>query len=110
MSIHVHGILPQPDDSCTVLAVNLDAEDIVSLARVLRGLRWGVQAGRTCGNAVALSRNTPDAVVLCAPEMPDGDWSSLLSRLHELPQAPAVIVASRLAEEHLWEEVLNLGG
>jgi CheY-like chemotaxis protein len=110
MSTHIDGTLPQPGDACTVLAINLDSEHIVTLARLLRGSNWMLQPAGTCREAVALSRTTRAAVVLCAPEMPDGDWRSLLSGLHELPQSPAVVVASRLAEEHLWAEVLNLGG
>lgn len=110
MTKRLHGTLPEPDESCTVLAVNLDHADTVSVTRLLGGSSWTLQEARTCREAVARSRNTPVAVVLCTPQMPDGDWRSLLNRLHELPDAPAVIVASRLMEEHLWVEVLNRGG
>jgi DNA-binding response OmpR family regulator len=110
MSAQLHGAIPQPDQSCLVLAVNLNNEDAVSLAQLSGGSNWMLRKTRTCREAVALCRKNQAAVVLCVPEMPDGDWRSLLGRLRELPQPPAVIVASRLAEEHLWAEVLNLGG
>jgi hypothetical protein len=67
MSTHLNGILPQPDDSCAVLAVNLDDEDIVSLAQLLGGSSWMLQKAGSCRKAVALSHNTRAAVVLCAP-------------------------------------------
>jgi DNA-binding response OmpR family regulator len=34
----------------------------------------------------------------------------VLEELGHLPEAPLLIVTSRLADEHLWAEVLNLGG
>jgi DNA-binding response OmpR family regulator len=42
--------------------------------------------------------------------MPDGNWNTILLGLRELPDPPSVVVVSRFADEHLWAEVLNLGG
>lgn len=42
--------------------------------------------------------------------MPDSSWKSLLAALDQLPDRPLLVVTSRLADEHLWAEVLNLGG
>jgi DNA-binding response OmpR family regulator len=33
-----------------------------------------------------------------------------LAATRQLPHAPRLIVTDRLADEHLWAEVLNLGG
>jgi DNA-binding response OmpR family regulator len=40
----------------------------------------------------------------------DGEWKGLWNELGKDPCPPEVIVASRLADERLWVEVLNLGG
>jgi DNA-binding response OmpR family regulator len=49
-------------------------------------------------------------VVLCEHALPDGNWKDMLdiARSHRFP--PPVIVTSRLADDYLWAEVLNLGG
>ncbi len=40
----------------------------------------------------------------------DARWQTFFSELSRLNPAPKLIVASRLADEKLWAEVLNLGG
>ncbi|MFB3828373.1 MAG: hypothetical protein ACE15B_16510 [Bryobacteraceae bacterium] len=37
-------------------------------------------------------------------------WRDLLDQTTRMPHAPVFIVASRLADDALWAEVLNLGG
>jgi len=50
------------------------------------------------------------AAVLCSSSLPDGDWRMLLGTMQAMPDPPRLIVLSRLADERLWAEVLNLGG
>jgi len=102
--------VPQPDQFCTALAVNLADEESSSLAAILRGSNWRVKSARTCREAVEFSHNGPVPVVLCQPNMPDGNWNTLMGRMRELADPPAVVVVSRLADERLWAEVLSLGG
>lgn len=52
----------------------------------------------------------PPRVVLCERDLPDGDWRDVLGLALDLPHPAAVIVTCRQADEHLWAEVLNLGG
>lgn len=49
-------------------------------------------------------------VVVCDQTFADGDWRELLSDLQAEQQMPPLIVSSRLADDRLWAEVLNLGG
>ena len=49
-------------------------------------------------------------VVITDAELPDGNWQGLLEAVSRLPGFPSLIVSSRLADERLWAEVLNLGG
>jgi len=92
------------------LAVNLADEESSSLAAILRGSNWQVRNARTCREAVEFSHNGPVPVVLCQPNMPDGSWNTLMDRMRESADPPAVVVVSRLADERLWAEVLSLGG
>ena len=55
-------------------------------------------------------RSLAARVVVCEREMPDGSWKDILEIVCSLRPAPPSIVTSRLADERLWAEVLNLGG
>jgi len=101
---------PKPDKPSTVLTVNLRHEDGVSLGCILGGSNWILTEVSNCREALAYSRFQPVSVVVCGPLMPDGSWNTLLHGLGDVPDAPALIVVSRFADEHLWAEVLNLGG
>jgi DNA-binding response OmpR family regulator len=48
--------------------------------------------------------------VIAERDLPLGDWKDLLAAIRLLPDPPLLIVTSRLADEYLWAEVLNLGG
>jgi DNA-binding response OmpR family regulator len=49
-------------------------------------------------------------VVICEKDLPDCTWQEILEELAALKHPPPLIVTSRLADERLWAEVLNLGG
>ena len=49
-------------------------------------------------------------VVICQSHLPDGNWQDVLGQTAILPDAPRLIVTSTQADEHLWAEVLNMGG
>jgi DNA-binding response OmpR family regulator len=59
-----------------------------------------------------LLREHDIAVVLCerdlTPEAPI-TWIDMLENIRHLPHPPSLIVTSRLADERLWSEALNLG-
>jgi DNA-binding response OmpR family regulator len=48
-------------------------------------------------------------VILCETDLLPGTWRDLLEHIPRTPNPPAVIVSSRLADERLWAEALNLG-
>ena len=50
------------------------------------------------------------SVVICEDSLPDGSWLDVLRAAQVLRRSPALIVTSRLADNRLWAEVLNLGG
>jgi DNA-binding NtrC family response regulator len=50
------------------------------------------------------------SIVLCEYDLSPGSWKDLLEFVEGLPAPPPVIVTSRVADEHMWAEVLNLGG
>ena len=94
----------------TLVAVFGHGEDRLSLEPVLSPCEWDVIWTRTCAEAVAAVRRTAAPIILCDEEFADGEWKELWNELGKSPCPPEFILASRLADERLWAELLNLGG
>jgi len=92
-----------------LLVVSSDEQDHSSLHRILQD---DCQLHRAAGRREALSfiRRFRPWVVVCDQILADGDWRDLLSDLQGEQEMPPLIVSSRLADDRLWAEVLNLGG
>ena len=93
----------------TLVAVFGQGEDRLSLEPILSQCEWEVIWTRTCAEAVAAVRRTAAPIIVCDEKLADGEWKGLWNELVKDPCPPEVIVASRLADERLWVEVLNLG-
>jgi CheY-like chemotaxis protein len=63
-----------------------------------------------CREALSFLHGHLVPVVICERDLPDGSWRDVLEPLAARGDPPAVIVTSRLADDHLWLEVLNAGG
>jgi len=50
-----------------------------------------------------------DGDLVCESDLLPGTWKEMLERIKLLPTPPLLIVTSRLADEYLWTEALNLG-
>ena len=50
------------------------------------------------------------SVVISETHLPDGSWKDLLAHVMLRTASTALVVTSKLADEFLWAEVLNLGG
>jgi len=92
-----------------LLFVSGDEQGHSSLGRILR---QDCQLHRASGRREAISavRRFRPWVVVCDQILADGDWRDLLSDLQSEQEMPPLIVSSRLADDRLWAEVLNLGG
>jgi len=94
----------------TILSVSNLVEDHASLRRFCDRARWETREAYSCREAIAaIAEQHPD-VVLCEASLPDGSWRDLLEDLSRKLNPPHLIATSRLADEYLWAEVLNLGG
>lgn len=71
---------------------------------------WYTHHARTCGEALFVLREDAADIVVCEQNLPDGTWRAVLDAAASRSQPPPVIVTSRLADDRLWAEVLNLGG
>jgi DNA-binding NtrC family response regulator len=73
------------------------------------GLGWKLFEAASCSEALTLLQEERIPVVVCEQHLPDGNWRSLLEGIATLARRPKLIVASRLADDLLWVEVLKLG-
>jgi len=70
---------------------------------------WQLRHNSSVESAVKALGSEPMPVVLCDGDRAPSAWKELLRRLALLPRPPMQIVTSRLANDRLWAEALNLG-
>jgi DNA-binding response OmpR family regulator len=63
----------------------------------------------TQAEALEFLRTNTAAVVICESELPESAWKDLRVRFAGMQCAPVLVVSSRLADDVLWSEALNLG-
>ena len=102
--------VPPPNEPASILLASPYPEDHLFLSAALAQPQWKWHAAESFRSALKVLRDHPVAVAICERELPDGSWRDLLEAGMALPAPPSVIVCSRLADESLWAEVLNLGG
>ena len=108
--ITTNGIVP-------VLSISPMDEDHFFLQDILNSLQRTLDPSRaftvnscaTLASALAALRKRQFEVVVCERDLPPGSWKDVFEQVTILPDPPSLIVTSRLADEHLWAEALNLG-
>ena len=97
-------------ERATMVAAFRRAEDRCELGKILGPCGWKVIWSGTCAAALDAVQRSAAPLVISGRTFPDGEWRELWGRLRTRPRPPMFILASRLADETLWSEVLNLGG
>lgn len=93
-----------------ILSVSPIEEDHVSLERTIsRTPGWRVQRSHTLDAALTTLARTEIPVVVCERNLSPGSWADMVEPITALLHSPYLIVTSRLADDHLWAEVLNAG-
>ena len=107
------GKPPKNDIGCQtipVLSLSPVENDHNTLEQLLLEPQWSVYRANSVMCALTLLRTLrPVPVVVCERDSLPSSWQDLLVRTALLPEPPSIIVASRLADDHLWAEALNLG-
>ena len=98
-----------PTEIVTVLSVSPMEDDDFSLQSIFNHSKWKLSKTHSLPSALAFLEAHKTPVVLCERDLLPGTWRDLVEQSTRLPGAPAVIVSSRLADDRLWAEALNLG-
>lgn len=103
--------------TCNVLSVSPIEADHLALCAILRESRsniethckWTVYAACSVESTAEVLSAQEIPVIVSEGKLHPGTWQELLQYISLLPDPPLLIVASRLADERLWAEALNLG-
>lgn len=93
----------------TVISVSPLDEDHSSLQAIIGHSKWLLLKARDLVSTQALLQIHEVAVVLCERDLLPGTWIDVLKHINALANVPSLIVTSRLADDRLWGEALNLG-
>lgn len=103
--VGVHRLAPRSE---FVVIISSSDRDHAHLRSVLHRGGWRTTHARTFREAVSLLEQA--CVVLCQPELADGDWRVAAGLLGASPGAPVLIVITPQPWKGLSEEVLRRGG
>ena len=103
--------------TAAVALVGFEENEIAFLEGILKRSRgpntsncvWQVHRKPSVEAAVQALGRESIPVVLCDGDRAPSAWKELLERFRALPRPPLQIVTSRLANDRLWAEALNLG-
>lgn len=94
----------------TALLVSPCADDRIVLNRIFQQQNWKLSAVETLGAALTFLYHTTVPLVICERDLPLASWKDLLRQTRDWCPVPSLVVVSRLADDYLWAEALNLGG
>lgn len=92
------------------LLVSPDPEDRAVLEPIFRVRNWKLGAVETLAAALEFLRKAAVPLVIAERDLVLGSWRDLLRETQNFTRVPRLVVISRMADERLWSEVLNLGG
>jgi len=99
-----------PGDVIRILSVTANEEDHSALNSMLPPPKWIVSKSLTLASGLTqLRKGVPPPLILCERDLFPGSWKEMLDGIKRLSDPPLLIVTSRLADEQLWAEALNLG-
>jgi DNA-binding response OmpR family regulator len=104
-------------ETIKVLSISPLEEDHLSLQRIFSSpgcpvpgrQNWVIRRELSFQAALPVLRQTPITIVVAERDLSPVTWREVLEEIRTLPDPPLLIVTSRLADERLWAEALNLG-
>ena len=101
----------------TVLSFEPNANDRAALENIFQDSRWPLHPGwqwhlkttPTLRAALAAMRKAQVPLMVCGCDAEPETWKQMLEAFPKVANPPLLIVTSRLADDRLWVEALNLG-
>jgi CheY-like chemotaxis protein len=96
--------------SVRLLAILPRTEDAEQLRRIGGDLGWSVSIVNTTAEAMDWLQTESVTAAICDQDLGEEDWRVVMYRIATLPRSPCVLLASRVMDQYLWNEViLNRG-
>src|SRR4051794_39016411 len=93
-----------------ILSISANEDDHSALQRLIGHSRWMMDKARNLSEARAsLLQKSEISVIVCDCDALPGAWIAILDDLLDMPNPPSLILTSRLADDRLWAQALNLG-
>lgn len=92
-----------------LLSVSPSQHDHDTLASLLGRDQWKIHFALSLRSASAFLRAHRVPLVICEHDLVPGTWAQLLDEIRLLSVPPFLIVTSRVADDYLWAEALNVG-
>jgi DNA-binding response OmpR family regulator len=96
------------DSTQTVLTISPSRDDYSTLTGIFDDSTEVLHAD-SLQAALEVLNEQPVPIVICEGDLGQHTWKKVLETISCMPHPPLLIVASRLADECLWSEALNLG-
>lgn len=100
----------EPQKEVRLLAITADIENEIELRRIAADNGWRIVSARSSEEAVAALETQQYALAICDRDLPGEDWHEVLSRLTSLSQRTCIVLASPVADDYLWNEVIQYRG
>ena len=103
------GIATTPNGTLTILSISPVEEDHKCLQEIIGHSNWILLKADRVPPALAFLQQQQISVVLCEHDLQPEAWIDILDSTKHHRNPPCLIVTSRLADDRLWAEALNLG-
>jgi CheY-like chemotaxis protein len=90
-----------------VLPQLLEQESLVSCAG---DNLWRLDIVFTLDEALLRAARDKPSVILLDRDLPDADWRAAVHTFGELRPTPSILLASPVADQYLWHEIVANGG
>jgi DNA-binding NtrC family response regulator len=93
-----------------LVAIIQDPDDSKSLEQIAASYGWKISIVGSSDAAVAFLKEQPTPLVICDRDLSSEAWSDVLGKIAAQPQAVCVLLASRVADQYLWNQVIQHHG
>jgi hypothetical protein len=105
------GASPAADDAVLrMVVVTHDEPFYERLHRIAEACEWRIGRAQSLDEVRNQSATVPAPIVIYERDWDGGDWRTALAKLYEIPAKPCVLLASRVADDYLWQEVVRNHG
>ena len=99
----------KPATGVRALVISSQDSHLADLQDVFNSCGWEMYCVPSLRDGFSSFQYMAPVIVICDDQLADGDWKLALDAIMKADCPPPMIVTSRIADNHMWAEVLNLG-